>query len=86
MKFKLLFFFLISGMVCLAQSQVQHAATDVMISVVKGKTRVLTDEKGTLCLRVTPRDVRRLKARGIVRYSDFGVRGDGKHEDRKSVV
>lgn len=86
MKFKLLFFFLISGMVCLAQSQVQHAATDVMISVVKGKTRVLTDEKGTLCLRVTPRDVRRLKARGIVRYSDFGVRGDGKHDDMDLIA
>ncbi len=86
MKFKLLFFFLISGMGCLAQSQVQHAATDVMISVVKGKTRVLTDEKGPLRLLVSPRDVRRLKARGVVRYSDFGARGDGKHDDMDLIA
>jgi hypothetical protein len=44
------------------------------------------DENGELHVKVSPNDVLKFKANGLVRYSDFGARGDGKTDDIGAIA
>lgn len=64
-----------------APGQTKSTNGNVVITSQKGTTSVRTDENGTLLVNVPKKDIRRFKARGVVRYSDFGAKGDGKTDD-----
>jgi len=85
MKNMLLFFFLFSGISFVVQGQTKSQSENVVITSNKDKTQVLTNENGELHVNVSPEDVLKLKANGLVRYSDFGARGDGKTDDSDAI-
>jgi hypothetical protein len=58
----------------------------VVITHKKGKTSVTTREDRELLINVSHKDFRRLKANGLVRYSEFGARGDGKTDDIDAIA
>ena len=84
MKYILLFFLLFSCVFSMTRGQ---ASENVVITSTKNKIQVLTNEKnGELLINVSPKDVIKFKASGLVRYSDFGARGDGKTDDTDAIV
>jgi hypothetical protein len=86
MKYMLLFFFLFSSIFSMALGQAKSLPEDVAITSKKGKTQLQTNENGELHLNVSPKDVRKFKTKGLVRYSDFGARGDGKTDDIDAIA
>jgi hypothetical protein len=84
MKNMLLFFFLFSSVFVMGQTKSQ--AENVVITSKKGITRVQTNDKGELLINVSPRDIRKFKARGLVCYGDFGAAGDGKTDDTDAIA
>lgn len=86
MKGLILFFFLIFSVFSLAHGQSKNLSESVVITSIKDKTLVATNENGELLLNVSPKDVRRFKAKGNVQYSDFGARGDGKTDDIDAIA
>ncbi len=84
MKHILLFFFLFSSVFSMGQTK--SPAGSVVITSNKGNTRVQSIENGELLVNVSPKDVRKLKARGFVRYSDFGASGDGETDDMNAIA
>lgn len=84
MKYMLLFFFMFSSVFSMSQGQ---TAENVVITSTKNKIQVLTNEKtGELHINVSPKDVLKFKANGLVRYSSFGARGDGKTDDIDAIA
>ncbi len=86
MKYILLFFFFLPGVFNLAQGQTKSLPENVAITSDKNKTQVRSNENGELLINVSPEDVVRFKANGLVRYSDFGARGDGKTDDMDAIA
>jgi hypothetical protein len=86
MKSKLLFFFLFSSILSIAQVPTRSQAGNVVITSGKDKTQVSTSENGDLLLNVSLKDARKFKAKGFVRYSDFGAIGDGKTDDIDAIA
>lgn len=85
MKYTLLFLSLLFS-ISLTQGQSQNPPENIVITSKKKKTRVSTDEQGTLQVNVSPKSVRKFKAAGFVRYSDFGATGDGKTDDIDAIA
>ncbi|MBX3238366.1 MAG: hypothetical protein KIT80_06235 [Chitinophagaceae bacterium] len=85
MKYAFLFVFS-SALVTGTQGQSRVMPDQVMITSGKGKPRVQVNEKGELQVSVSPKDIRKFKAAGRVRYSDFGARGDGKTDDINAIA
>ena len=85
MKYLLLLFFLFS---CVTGSQgvTESPLENVVITSKKKKTQVSTNENGELLVNVSPKDVLKFKANGLVRYSDFGAKGDGKTDDIDAIA
>lgn len=86
MKYLILFFFLFSSTFVRTQGQTKNQPENVVITSQKNKTQVQTNENGELLVNVSPKDVRSFKAKGLVRYSDFGARGDGKTDDLDAIA
>jgi len=86
MKTILLVLFLVSGIFSMAPGQTRNPLETVIIKTEKGKTRVWTNENGELLLNAAPEDILRFKANGMVRYSDFGAKGDGKTDDIDAIA
>jgi hypothetical protein len=86
MKHIFFFFLLFSGVIVIAQGQVNSQSENVVITFEKNKTRVQTNDKGELLLNVSPNDIEKFKAAGLVRYSDFGAKGDGKTDDIDAIA
>lgn len=63
-----------------------RAQDQVIFTSQKGKTQVSTGENRQLRVNVSPQEIRRLKAAGQVRYSDFGAKGDGKTDDIDAIA
>lgn len=85
MKFNLLLFFTIAwGTVSFGQSQ--DPTKNVTITSRNGKTKIKINNKGELRVNVTPKDVRRFKAAGVIRYGDLGAKGDGKTDDMNVIA
>jgi len=80
----LAFFVLLKTIAALAQAE---GVTDkVVITSLNQKTGVRTNEKGELLVNVAPKEAQTFKARGWVRYSDFGAKGDGKTDDVDAIA
>src|SRR5688500_10678678 len=86
MKYTLLFFFSFATVLGMAQGQTKSPLENVVITSKKNKTQVRTNEKGELLINVSKKDVVKFKASGLVRYSDFGARGDGKIDDIDAIA
>jgi hypothetical protein len=86
MKYPLLFFFLFSALGSMAQGQTNSPLDNVVITAKKNKIQVSTNEQGELLINVPKKDIRKFKANGLVRYSDFGARGDGKTDDIDAIA
>jgi len=84
MKKIFLLVFLLSGVFCMGQSA--RPSENVVIASGKGKVRVQTNEKGELLVNVSPKVTRKLKAKGVVRYSDFFAKGDGTTDDMDAIA
>jgi hypothetical protein len=85
MKYMLFLFFLFSCLI-VAQGQTKNPLENVVITSKKNKTQVHTNENGELHVNVSPKDVLKFKDIGLVRYSDFGARGDGKTDDIDAIA
>jgi len=87
MQKKILFFFILSllfSIIIQAQSSIK---SDLVIFTSEKKApRVRINDKGQLIVNVSARDIRRFKSAGIVHYSDFGAKGDGKTDDIDAIV
>ncbi|MBE0655799.1 MAG: hypothetical protein IH594_18505, partial [Bacteroidales bacterium] len=86
MKNILLIFFVFSGVCSMAQDQTRNPLEDVVITSNKSKTRVQTNANGVLLINVSPKDILKFKDNELVRYSDFGARGDGKTDDIDAIA
>ena len=76
--------FLGSAFTVRAQS-ITPAESAVFTSDKPGTVVTITD-KGELLINVTPKDARSFKAAGLVRYSNFGAKGDGKTDDMAAIA
>ena len=85
MKYALLSFLLLTCVI-LVWGQTKGPVENVLINSEKKKTGVRTSENGDLKVNVSPKDLRKFKDRGWVRYSDFGARGDGKSDDINAIA
>ena len=81
MKYLILFFFLAFSTSGRTQGQTNRFPDNAEITFNEGETRVLPNEKGGLLINVSPKDLLKFKARGVVTYRDFGAKGDGKTDD-----
>jgi len=86
MKNMLLFFLLFPYVYSVSQGQTISPPENVVITFQNDKTRVRTNEKGELLVNVSPQDVLKFKANGVVRYSEFGAIGDGKTDDIDAIA
>lgn len=80
------FLFLFSAHAFLTQAQTDASLENIVITYTKKKTQVLTLEKSLLQVNVSTKDVHKFKAKGFVRYSDFGAKGDGKTDDIDAIA
>ncbi len=85
MKYMLLLFFLLSSVIP-TRGQAKSPLENVVITSKKKKTQVRTNEYGELHVNVSPKDVSKFNAIGLVRYSDFGAKGDGKTDDIDAIA
>lgn len=86
MKYYILFVFLFSCAIGIAQQPTARPSEQVVFTSQKGKIGVQTNEKGELLVNVPPKDIRKLKAKGAVSYGDFGAVGDGKADDMDAIA
>ncbi|MDH4092120.1 MAG: hypothetical protein OEV24_16810 [Cyclobacteriaceae bacterium] len=85
MRHLLLLFFLLAC-VLVAPGQTQGRSENVVILSNKKKIQVGANENDALWVNVSPRDVRKFKAIGSVRYSEFGAKGDSKTDDIDAIA
>lgn len=77
---------LLLGNSMLSWGQTNSAQEDIIITSKKRKTQVSATKEGKLLVNIPPKKVRKFKARGWVRYSDFGAKGDGKTDDIDAIA
>jgi hypothetical protein len=82
----LLFIFLLSNVFSMAQRQPKSLTENVVITSIEDKTQVRTNVNGELLVNVSPKDLLKFKSNGLVRYGDFGARGDGKTDDMEAIA
>ncbi|MBB6054015.1 hypothetical protein [Armatimonas rosea] len=85
MKYILLFVCFLAG-VTAAHGQAPSPSEKIVITIEKTRTEIRTDDKGVLRVNVTPDDVLKFKARGSVRYSEFGAKGNGTADDIDAIA
>ncbi|GAB3283940.1 hypothetical protein GCM10027347_60780 [Larkinella harenae] len=85
MKYVLLMF-LFASCAFVTLGQTMSSSEQVVITSQKKKTQVDTNEKGELRVNVNPKDLATFKAAGLVRYRDFGAKGDGKADDIDAIA
>jgi hypothetical protein len=69
-----------------SQAQSEKTIDNVVITSNDEKTRTYINANGDLVLNVSPKAVLKFKAKGKVRYSDFGAKGDGKTDDIDAIA
>jgi hypothetical protein len=86
MKQILLTFSLLFVVSQLVLGQASNFSENVVITSTKNKTQVTSGENGELLVNVPQKDIREFKAFGLVRYSDFGAKGDGQTDDIDAIA
>lgn len=82
----LLLSFIFSSIAIVTWGQTKNLSEEVMIITQQKKTKVFTDKHGLLQVIVSPKNIRKFKNTGWVRYSDFGAKGDGKTDDIEAIA
>lgn len=82
MKYTILAFWFLSA----AHSRAQDPSENVVITSEGNRTEVRIDDRGELLVNVSKKDAQKIKRRGVVYYSDFGARGDGKTDDIDAIA
>ena len=59
---------------------------NVIITSQENVAKVFSDDQGTLHVNVAPQELLNLKTKGLVRYSDFGAKGDGDADDIDAIA
>jgi hypothetical protein len=77
---------LLLNCVFITRGQDKKPVEDVVVTSQKGANQVFVDENGQLHVNVIPKDVVRYKTAGLVRYSYFGAKGDGKTDDMNAIA
>jgi hypothetical protein len=85
MKYMFLLFLLFSFEI-VALGQTNDPLENVVITSKEDKILVRSDEHGQLHINVSPEDVLKFKANGMVSYSDFGAKGNGKTDDIDAIA
>lgn len=86
MKYSILFFLLLSFVLPNAQGQTSNPLENTVITTGKNKTRVSSNSDGKLLVQVSNSDLKKFKAKGMVSYSSFGAKGDGKTDDIDAIA
>ena len=86
MKKYIVLLFTIFSSVIVALGQTLSPHENVVITTKNKLTQVRTNENGELHVNVSPEDVSRFNTNGLIRYSDFGARGDGKTDDIDAIA
>lgn len=86
MKYLILFLCLTANVLSVAQGQSKNMSENVVITSQNSETKLQADENGELYLNVSPKDVRIFQAKGVIRYSDFGAKGDSKTDDIDAIA
>jgi hypothetical protein len=83
MRYALLVIFLF----CLnvARAQNTNLPEDISVTTKNTASRVY-EENGQLKVNVNPKDARTYKSAGVVRYENFGAKGDGKTDDIDAIA
>ncbi|RYY25041.1 MAG: hypothetical protein EOO04_12295 [Chitinophagaceae bacterium] len=82
---KYAFYLLLLVYVVDARAQNTIPPDSLIITTQNAKTRVYT-ENGVLRVNINPKEARKYKSAGFVRYSDFGAKGDGKTDDMDAIA
>ncbi|MEX0778585.1 MAG: hypothetical protein WD037_02555 [Balneolales bacterium] len=69
-----------------AHGHIENPSEKVVIIVEGTSTEIRTDENGVLHVNVSQDDALEFKARGSVRYSEFGAKGDGTTDDIDAIA
>ncbi len=85
MKNLLLLFFVFTS-VFVSQGESKNPLGTVVITSDKDITQVHSNEKGELIVNVSPNDILKFKENKLVKYSDFGAKGDGKTDDIEAIA
>ena len=86
MKYIFLMFLFLNGVLT---TQAQHKApfeNNIMVTSLEQRTQVYINDKQELTVNVSPKDVLNFIAAGLVRYSDFGAKGDGTTDDIDAIA
>lgn len=86
MKYTILFLFLLSFALPNAKGQTSNPLENTVITIGKNKTRVSSNSDGKLLVQVSNSDLKKFKAKGMVSYSSFGAKGDGKTDDIDAIA
>lgn len=86
MKKHSLFCIFLLSIIVITNGQTNGPAETVVITSEKMKTRVYPGERGEIIVNVSPGEALKFKARGFVRYSDFGAMGDGQADDIDAIA
>ncbi len=81
-----LILFLFASFINMVAGQSGNNSENVIFTSNEGKTQVTINEKGELLVNVSPKNVQKFKSNGLVRYSDFGARGNGKTDDIDAIA
>ncbi len=84
MKYVVLYF--LSLFAIHAEAQSQNITQEVTITSLNEKTSVRVNEEGSIQVNVSPADAQKFEIAGMVRYSDFGARGDGVTDDIDAIA
>ena len=68
------------------QGQNKKPVEEITITSDAGDTRVTVNENGQLQVNVSSKHEAKFKKGGVVRYSDFGAKGDGKTDDIDAIA
>jgi hypothetical protein len=79
-------FFTIFSCAGVAPGQTASPQENVLITSSDKPTRVSTNESGLLLINVSQEDVSRFNTLGVIHYSDFGAKGDGKTDDMDAIA
>jgi len=74
---------------CIIGAQAQNKTSlqdNVVITYLDQKTQAYSNEKEELHINVSPKDIIKFKTAKLVRYSDFGAKGDGKTDDIDAIA